>query len=293
MGRTISFFAGVFIGIAPAAIAAETLSFRPVAAWQHQSHDDRCRATRVFGEGDEKHVLVIEQFQPDDHVSLTLAGPAFGRFTDGTRARLEIAGHAAPRWVTSVAGSVPGVGTGLAVARVPIANPQDASPQSEATARQSPGSVTFRQRGRAVRLEAATMGKVFATLNACSEALAMRRGIDVARLREAVDGPKWVNEDAIRGAIANAFKENWRHYAKPQAIGQVQVIVNETGRAEQCAVVGITSDLAPNERACAIMQQARFEPASDAGGRPIRAPYTVMFRDYRHVRADGIVIGAE
>lgn len=295
MGRAIQYLAGFLLAAAPAAVAAQTLPLHPSADWQQTTEDGRCRAARVFGEGAGRHVLILEQIVPDERVNLTFAGPAFDRIADTSRMQVSLGGDASRRWVSAFRAAVPGFGSGLVMSGVRFgeAAARSALPELRFDQAQPQTVVTLAQRGRTVRLDTGPLDGVFAALNTCTQRLAATAGLEVDRLRAASAAPQWENRSAIRGAIGNSFRDFWKHYERPQGIVHLRVTVNEDGGAEDCRAIPATDGVPPNASACRIMQQARFTPARDAEGQPVRAFYTTTFRDYRHARSDGIAVGVE
>jgi hypothetical protein len=292
MGRTIRIFAPLLLAGVPHMAQAQTVTLSPSTVWQSEGDTARCRVSRVFGEGNARHILMIEQFHPDDRVTMTLGGPALDDFTDAARAQLDLTGGEAPRWVAPISGAVEGFGPGLKLSGIPVGTTpeqygeagrvrQSALPQASSPTSRPAEFITLAQRGRKLRLQTGDLDGALATLDACAQALAAGWGLDVARLQSASTGPQWINRAAIHRRIAVSFAEHWRYYSPVDGVAHVRVIVDEAGQPEHCATVYATSGMAPNEQACRIMQQARFEPARDSEGKPVRSFYSASFKDRR------------
>lgn len=271
MGRAILILAPLLLAGVPFTAQAGTLTLSPGTGWQSEEDSVRCRVSRVFGEGDARHILMIERFSPDDRVTMTLGGPALGDFTDTARAQIDLTDGRDPVWATPVSGAVEGFGSGLKFSGIHL----------ESARLEDAASVTLAQRGRKVRLQTGSLDSAAQTLDACAQRLGSGWGLDMARLQTAASLPQWINRSAIHRRIASSFAENWGTYSPVDGVAQLRVIVNEAGQAEDCVIVPVTSGMAPNDRACRIMQKARFEPARDAQGKPVRAWYTVSFKDRR------------
>lgn len=281
MGRTIRVLAPLLLAALPGVAAAQTTSLTPSTGWQSEGDSNRCRVSRVFGEGDARHILMLERFSPDDEVHVTLAGPAIAEFTSESRAQFDLASTSARVWVTPLAGDVPGFGPGLKLSAIsPAANEPSAVT----------GVVTLAQRGERLHLEAGAIDEALAMLDTCTQALAAGWGLDVARLSTAASGPQWLNRRTVHRSVANSFGEHWRWYSPADGIAHLRVIVNEAGQPEDCTVIYATVGMVPNNRACRIMQQARFEPALDRDGKPIRAYYTASFKDRRRGAVGGFAV---
>lgn len=276
MGRTIRVLAPLLLAALPGLAAAQTTSLTPSTTWHSEGDGNRCRISRVFGEGDARHLLMLERFAPDDQVHVTLAGPALAAFTGEARAQFDLAGAAARVWVTPLAGEVPGFGPGLKLSAIGSATGAEAPSGAN-------GIVTLAQRGERLRLETGALDDALTKLDSCAQALAAGWGLDVAQLRTVASGPQWLNRDTIRRRISYSFAEHWGYYSPADGIAHLRVIVNEAGEPEDCTVVYATTDMRPNERACRIMQRARFQPALDASGKPVRAWYAASFKDHRRL----------
>lgn len=274
MGRTIRIFVPLLLAGLPGVAAAQTVLLLPSTAWQRESDGDRCRISRVFGEGDARHILMLDRMAPGDRVHVTLAGPAIADFTDETRAELDLADAAPPVRVSPLPGEVDGFGAGLKLSGI------DLAPRG-AEASGAEDVVTLAQRGQRLRLQTGALGEVVAALDDCARGLAASWGLDVARLDDLTSGPRLLNGAAVRRGIGNSFAEHWRWYSHTDGIAHVRVIVNEAGQPEDCTVVYGTTGAAPNDRACRIMRKARFAPALDDEGKPVRAAYTASFKDRR------------
>lgn len=287
MDRTIRVLAPLLLAALPdVAAAQQATSLTPSTGWQSEGDVDRCRISRVFGEGDARHLLLLERFSPGDQVHITLAGPTLAEFSGENRAQLDLASASARVWVTPLAGDVPGFGPGLKLSAIsPGASAKEPSGAE--------GVVTLAQRGERLRLATGALDDALAALDNCAQMLPANWGLDLAQLRTANSAPQWINRGSVHRTVASSFAEHWRLYSLPDGIAHVRVIVNEAGEPEDCTVVYATIDMKPNDRACLIMQKARFSPARDGQGQPVRSYHMATFRDYRHMRSDGIVIGVE
>lgn len=276
MGRTIRVLAPLLLSAMPAIAAAQTTSLSPSTGWQSEGDGDRCRISRLFGESGDRHLMMLERFSPDGLVHITLAGPAMADFTGEARAQLDLANASTRVWVTGLAGDVPGFGPGLKLSAI---TPDVSAEESSA----ADGVATLAQRGKRLRLLTGTLDDALATLDRCAQALPASWGLDLARLRTATSAPQWLNRGAVHRRVAVSFGEHWRFDSPADGVAHLRVIVNEAGEPENCIVVYATMDMKPNHRACRIMQRARFEPARDGVGKPVRAWYTASFKDHRRL----------
>ena len=281
MGRTIRVIAPLLLAAVPALASAQTTPLPPSTAWQSEGDNTRCRISRVFGDGESRHILMLERFAPDDRVHITLAGRGVAEFTRDFRAQLDLGDGQSRVWVRPMVGDVPGFGPGLKLSAISPAT--GAGEPARAT-----GTVTLAQRGEKLRLQNSAIDDALAALDDCTQTLAASWGLDPEQLGNLASAPQWLNRDAVHRRIANSFAERWHTAAPEDGIAHVRVIVNEAGQAEDCTVVYATAEMLPNEQACQIMQHARFQPALDSAGKPIRAWYTASFRDRRRNAQPGV-----
>ena len=74
-------------GLTIAAVASPALAgdddpdlvLQPSGGWQLKYADDSCRLARLFGEGENKTLLVLERYEPGDEFMLVVAGASLGK----------------------------------------------------------------------------------------------------------------------------------------------------------------------------------------------------------------------
>lgn len=230
--------------------------------------------------------MIFEQFYPASEVSLTVAGPAMAPFFASGAVPLAIANNDSAVEIAALSMALPRFGPGVFIAGVPLDGPTDAGAGSglqpfedEVLAK---GTLTLARADNEVRLQTGALAEVGAMLDICTRRIAQSWGLDLARLSNGSNAPQWVNRDKLLGRVNRTFGYSWQRRRHPQGVAYLRVIVSEAGTAEECSVVFVTAERQPNISACQIMQQARFEPARDANGQPLRSHFTTAFLDYRH-----------
>lgn len=130
MGRR--FFLAAALPVAALALSnpasAGTVAVAPSTQWNVNFGEESCRLGRLFGEGEERHALFLEQFYPAVSVSLTAAGPGFRRFRSRARTRLRFSEAEEGRVDNPFTGEVEGVGDAVIYSYLRL----DGQPSAEA-----------------------------------------------------------------------------------------------------------------------------------------------------------------
>jgi TonB family protein len=281
MRRTILAIAALTTALSASPAQAAPVVVQPSSPWNVDFAEDKCRLTRTFGEGDQRHFLAFQQFWPASEVGLTVAGPAFNRFRSLARTEVRLFEDQQPMRTTPFTGSVEGFGTGVIFSTLrldtgqPEANKlgetgQPGLPQMDLAFAQKVQFVELQQGGRAVRLETGAMDEAFKVLNQCTLELLRDWGLDPERHLTAQSKPRWTNEAAlVRKIVANYPRDAL--VQGEQAILRMRVIVSPEGTVESCTLIKATNTIRLDSPACEVMQRAQFEPARDANGQPFRS----------------------
>lgn len=272
------------------ALAALTTAFpaqaapvvvQPSSPWNVDFAEDKCRLTRTFGEGDQRHFLAFQQYWPAREVGLTVAGPALDRFRSLARTEVRFFEEQQPMRTSPFTGSVEGFGTGVifSTLRLDTGAPEPNKlgetgepglPQMDLAFGQKVQFLELQQGGRAVRLETGALDEAFKVLNQCTLDLLRDWGLDAERHLTAQSKPRWTNEAAlVRKIVANYPRDALAQ--GEQAILRMRVIVSAEGTVESCTLIKTTTTVRLDSPACEVMQRAQFEPARDANGQPFRS----------------------
>jgi len=269
----------------------------PSSAWTLDYAAENCRMSRQFGTGNSEVLLVLDQFEPGDSLKVTLAGwtvkpastvrPILGKLQFGPgNAESEIEG------VRGLAGSKPVFLLKEAQRIAPFSKAEEDAIKAAASAgtyyKPPPVGAAGERAASwlAVKdimkfdlvLETGPMDAPMKALRDCVWDLVGSWGLDVAEqkglTREArprPSGQSWFQSkdyplDMIR--------------SEQEGIVNIRLIVDRQGIPESCHVQVSTRPKEFDDVVCGIMmRKARFDPALDAKGQPVRSYYqsTVVF----------------
>jgi hypothetical protein len=114
------------------------------------------------------------------------------------------------------------------------------------------------------------MAKPYDDLQACTRELARGWGYDPAVLNNLRNGPRLQNSEEISTFVIDALRKAGLRYA--DAI-HYRLAIDERGAIAGCVVQYPKRTDATETTVCALLKdKARFEPAMDGDGNPVRAP---------------------
>ena len=266
------------------ALAAEPAVLKPSSPWNVDFAADKCRLVRLFGEGENQHMLAFQQYWPAKTAGLTVAGPAFAKFRSAQRTDVRFFESQAPLRTNPFTGTVGEFGTGViySTIRITEGEPADTNkvdePQSggipllDAAEGDLVQFVALKQGAREVRLDTGPLGDAFKVLNQCTLDLLRDWGLDPDKHVGATSLPRWTNQAALTRKILAVYPREALQQGE-QAIMRMRVIVSEQGAVESCTILKATDTERLESPACRVMQGAQFEPARDAAGQPFRSLY--------------------
>jgi TonB family protein len=269
----------------PALVAAPALAepvvVQPSSPWNVDFAADKCRLARLFGEGENQHLVFFEQYWPGETFGLTVAGPAFERFRSRQRTDLSFSSAQKPMRGEPFKGTIGEYGDGMVYSTVSLTEADDDEdgdrdelvtqlPQLDLEAAATGEFVSLRQRGSEVRLLTGPLDEAFAVLNRCALDLIADWGLDLDKHRNAQRLPRWINPDKVVSKIVANYPRGALNDGE-QGIMRMRVLVSEEGMVEDCVIISATSTDRLESPACKAMREARFEPALDAQGAPMRS----------------------
>lgn len=247
--------------------------------WNIDFGTNKCRLARLFGPEDNRHLLFFEQASPGSAFGVSIAGPEIGRFRNANRIYIGME-RDEPMGENSdfSRGDIESIGPAIIIAdhRIGLsAETQDLPTLSNAEINLEEAATVDRvvmRRGRHVlSFETGDMMPPFQALNTCTKDLLRDWGLDPDQ-HNAYSRPRWINEDAITRRIIDQYPSRALAFGE-QAIFRMRAIVETDGSVSDCHLESSTQTRRLESPACREMMDARFEPARDADGNPMRSFY--------------------
>ncbi|MEO6581838.1 MAG: energy transducer TonB [Sphingomicrobium sp.] len=277
--------------------AREVRRLEPSSKWIIDYADDNCRIARSFGEGPGQVALIFDQFAPGDWLSIMFAGKSLDTRNKlpPIEAVIRFGPNEAESEITGVAGTL---GDRLSYM---VDGSQRLAPLTKAEQRAGEEA----QGGNApygplplgaAREQAATwlaLRKVFSfdlvlqtgpmngpleALRRCTSDLVRGWGLDVeqqmhlSRHLVPIRSESWFSESDYPKKMLDGGH---------QSIVNYRLIVDTSGKPESCHIQTSTRPKDFDDHVCRIvMKRARFDPALDAAGKPVRSYWrqTINFR---------------
>ncbi|MEM6856884.1 MAG: energy transducer TonB [Pseudomonadota bacterium] len=277
-----SALAALALVCAPTApLRAETKVLSPSGQWNVNFGETNCRLARYFGEGEDRHILFFEQYRPSASLGMTLAGASLKRFRSRARTFVQVNDAQEPLKTEPYKGDVAEIGPAIIHSSLSLdAGSQDDDDQ---TANQLPQLdtqfadtvefVSLTQGKRTVRLDTGPLGAAFDILNQCTQDMVKSWGLDVDKHLTATRLPKWSNEASVVRRIVASYPSKALRRGE-QAILQMRVIVDQSGKVTSCTIDEATRAGNVESPACAEMAKAKFDPALDADGEAFTSYYS-------------------
>lgn len=279
MRRTILTLAILSTALTAAPTRAEPVVLKPNGPWNIDFGDNKCRLAGFFGEGDDRHVLLLEQYWPGPQFGLTIAGPAVRNFRNQKQVQVQFADGMEPLSATPFTGSLGDAGKAVIFSSLSLekreTGPADESGsgglrQLDPALGKQVRFIALNQNGRSVRLETGRLDETFAVLNKCTAGLLSAWGLDPDQHLSAQSRPRWLNQEVLVRRIIERYPASAAAIGE-QGIMRMRVIVSPAGTVEDCAIIKATTTKKLESPACEVMQDARFEPARDVAGQPFRS----------------------
>lgn len=275
----------------PAAAQDVAEIIEPSSRWNLNVGDSSCRAGRIFGEGSNRHVLIMDRLGPGDYFNLVVAGPAverlklnagsnglaFGFGPDEAMQERSLFLSTFPEFGAALTGTVAFADLSddaagetdkdNAIGYRVSAEREKAIQWLDVRTKKSPG----------FRLETGSMGNIMAAMRQCTRDLMEQWGIDVERHESMIRTPKplndasdWVSEKDYTSAMIRRGD---------QGVVRFRLSIDAEGSPTQCHVQGGTAPEALNDYACKLLlRRARFDPALDKNGEPMESFYRASVR---------------
>jgi hypothetical protein len=273
--------------------AREMIRLPPSSKWVLDYAEENCRLARSFGTGDQQVNLVLDQFAPGDWFRVTLSGRplTLSNLKIPSKPLLRFGPNEKPSEADGFAaliGKVPAFITSSSLRLAPFTEAETKAsenafrsgqifdPETIGQAREAATKwieLTDLLRSADITLEVGPLDKAFEALRQCSWDTVRSWGLDVAQQKSLSRKPKakrtavsWFSPDDYPSKMLDENK---------QAVVNFRVIVDEKGAPASCTIQRSTRPKDFDDLVCRlIMKRAKFEPALDASGNPVRSFYT-------------------
>lgn len=260
-------------------------SLAPGSKWSVDFGKDKCRVVRFFGPEAQRHVLIMEQYWPGDTFGLIVAGTAFDGMKRGTANTVSFLADHKPVTQPPLIGPLDGYGHSLYFTDIgwserlvpkrwkepepgplPLLKPADVAAVEH---------LTIADGVDKVQLATGPMDKPVAVLNECLLGLIGSWGLDPEQHRTATRMPLMRNSKVTFEKLGSYIPFQRLSTEGLNAI-RIRMIVSPEGTMESCTLVENTDPKLESET-CRGLKLARFDPALDAAGKPMRSYSTISF----------------
>lgn len=264
--------------------AAETV-LEPLDKWVLNYADDSCRLARAFGKGDDRVVLMLDQFQPQGRLVMSLVGKRFKWLGPNRVSLSSTFGPGLPNgpFIDAIMGTVgpdnaPILMTGP---RDLLNRPHDQKDDGE----RDEGLATIAEQGAAITelsiaasgmrrltLHTGSMKAPIEAMNTCMSALVKAWGLDPVQQVELTKQVAPLSRPRSWLLPDDYPKEPL--YKGAGAIVQFRLMVGADGKPTACHIQQATRSPEFTKLTCdLLMKRARFAPALDNGGKPVASYY--------------------
>ncbi|WP_404337607.1 energy transducer TonB [Sphingomonas sp. MMS12-HWE2-04] len=261
----------------PTAAMADTAPevLQRTGRWMLDYDRDSCRMVGQFGTGDDQMLLRITRFDLSDTFDLAVFGNRVASDHLQVEATVSFGLDGKPEPRKGLAGTTGKMKTvwfnSMRFDGAQLRSYKDPPlPKVTAESEAAVTGVTVEMRGKKpFRLEFGSLAKPMAQMRVCQEDLIKSWGYDAvvqANLREPpkpIDPERWLQVDDFP---MEALRQS------QSGMVQFRLDVDDQGKAGGCYVLGRTSpDLFADTTCKAVLQRARYRPAIDAEGHPVRS----------------------
>jgi TonB family protein len=256
----------------------------PSSYWSVDFGEEKCRLARAFGEGEDRHLLFIEQGGPKSSFGFMAIGPAFERFRRPDRIEIQFGGFEPMTDQMPMLGNTEGVGASLIFSNMNFRVRPETEGDAEEERRKAPlprldveaanqiDSISVSYGKRNVVFNTGDLGEAVTVMNECALNFVEAWGLDRAAHETMSRLPRWTNEQAVVRRIKATYPLQALRRGESGII-RLRVTVEEDGSISDCILDKATIAESLDPPACREMRRAEFEPALDKGGNPMRSFY--------------------
>jgi len=278
---TIAVLASALMPVSAFAESGDTLILEPASAWQATYEGGRCRLSRMFDGSGQQHALVFEQTAPDSRFFMSVAGPTMERINGGLPLRLAFGpnGPESEQDIAKERNSDFGAVVFMKDIDFKPIDPLDI-PEGVGLAAASPGidleaaaplrQVSLVQGGKTLVFRTGPLAAPFRVLNDCTAHILTTWGIDPEAHRTAQRSTKLLDVQALVRSVQEKYPLQPLMERRGGVVG-VAILVDQTGMPTECRITDDSGDRSLNDVACEQLMKARFDPALDASGKPMKS----------------------
>jgi hypothetical protein len=229
--------------------------------WKLEPSDARCVAARQYGTPDKPITLALKAPPTEKTMQLVILRTGYRKGTVQTTATLQIDQES----YEASALSYPLAAKDKRIAH--LINLDPAQSTALRTARNL--EVTVRE-GIDEAFPLGEMSAIVNELDKCTDRLADAWNIGAERTTGIATGPK----GDLGGVISADDYPRTAHREDQQGTANFIILIDEKGMPRDCTLIGTSGSAVLDSRSCGlIMQRARFTPALDPSGKPVRSSW--------------------
>ena len=253
-----------------------TIVLKPAGEWKLREYDDKCRASRIFGEGENRTTLWIDQGGSEPTYNVTFIGrPLRNAYGNAVRIRFGEEEESLRSYVIAKSSKGRPVITMYGVALAPPKLEREKTSEVEELSSARLQAITDLRLSESIskplRFETGPMAAPIGFLRGCAEQV----GITLARANSAHSGkakpPFMLNGDQMGKLIRYPA-----YLVRANMQGQVEfrITVNAKGRPTGCHIRASNRPQLFDDAVClGLMKNAKFTPALNAKGEAVPSYY--------------------
>lgn len=283
----------VALAFSPAVFAQneQPIVLNASSAWVADYAVHRCRIGNIFGEGDNRTVVFLEQYHPSNQLRWLVAGPYLKSMRMGREVSVRFGPAFDANEVRYDKRTFGDFGPALHGDWPPF--DPEADDNKEISDAGTPSNrldindgaairwISIQRDGKPeLRLKTGDLEPIYGAMNACMDDLVASWGLDPKQDRRWATAPIFTNRESVFRSLFRSYPNSALIRGK-QADLHLRLMVDEDGKATECVVTDVTVAERFDDSACKpMLSDAEFEPARDRDGTAIPSYFT-LFLYYR------------
>lgn len=284
-----------FAGLAPPAWADDenaAVVLEPTSPWHVSYNDGLCRLGRMFDHDGREHLLVIDQRWPSAEFDITAAGPGLSELKTNDETELVFADDTQLRSTApAVSQQIGEWGAAIVLLGARIQAPAEVKTEDEPAAIRTTGGrldtdaarqtqyIVVAQENARVLFATGSLADPFAILNDCTSHVLGTWGLDAEKHKTATSLPRLENAKAVSNRMVKYYPSSALRNEEEGSV-ELNMIVEVDGSVSECLILASSGSESLDQAACSGYRRAKFSPALDADGQPMRSylSTTITFR---------------